>query len=89
MEIYYVIDYFLFTFFASFGVLQIALSTGSSKRINFGIVVIIVSYFWFFSSSDRNIPTFLEGVQLFVIFGLAAGLAVFITKNLYLLIKNK
>lgn len=89
MEIYYIVDYLLFTFFSSLGVLQIALSKGASKSFNLGIVVVIGSYLWFFSVADRNIPTVLEGVQLFVVFGLGASLAIFITKNLPILIKNK
>lgn len=89
MEIYYVIDYFLFTFFASFGVLQIALNNRSSKRFNLGIVIVIISYFWFFSVADRNIPTVVEGSQLFATFVLAALLAIFVTKNFLILIKKR
>jgi len=89
MEIYYISDYFLFTFFASLGVLQISLSRRSSTRFNVGIVVIIISYFVFFSVADRNIPTVVEGLQLFAIFALATILAIFITKNLVVLIKKK
>ncbi len=89
MEIYYLIDYFLFTLFASLGVLQIAISKNTSNRFNIGVVVIIIAYFWFFSVSDRNIPTIIEGVQLFVVFSLGASLAVFITKNLLIMINKK
>ena len=89
MEIYYVIDYFLFTLFASFGVLQIALSNKSSKRFKLGIVIVIISYFWFFSIANRDIPTVVEGVQLFVIFALAALAAIFVTKNFMVLIKKR
>lgn len=89
MEIYYIIDYFLFTFFSSFGVLQVALSKRTSKRFKLGIVIVIISYFWFFSIADRDIPTIVEGVQLFVIFALSALTAIFITKNFLVLIKKR
>lgn len=89
MEIYYVIDYFLFTFFASFGALQVALSVRSSKRFNLGIIIVIISYFWFFSIADRNISTVVEGLQLFVIFAVAVLTAIFVTKNFLVLIKKR
>lgn len=89
MEIYYIVDYLLLTFFASFGVLQIALSNKTSKRFNLGIVVVIVSYFWFFSIADRDIATVVEGVQLFVIFAIGALAAIFVTKNFLTLIKKR
>lgn len=89
MEIYYVIDYFLFTFFASFGTLQVALSVRSSKRFNLGIIIVIISYFWFFSIADRNISTVVEGLQLFVIFAVAVLTAIFVTKNFLVLIKKR
>jgi hypothetical protein len=79
----YLIDYFIFTFFAAFGVLQIALSKKLSGRFNFGVLVLAVSYTWFFGSKDRNVASMVEGVQLFLIFGMAALLATFATKVLF------
>jgi len=89
MEIYYITDYFLFTFFASFGVLQIALGNKNSKRFIIGIVLVIFSYFWFFSVTDRDVPTIVEGAQLFVVFAIGAMVAIFITKNFFILTKKR
>jgi hypothetical protein len=85
----YILEYFLFTFLASFGVLQIALAKKSIVRVNFGAVVLIGSYFWFFTSRDRNVHTVVEGSQLFLIFALGAVSAVIITRIFNLLVKKK
>jgi hypothetical protein len=80
MEIYYLVDYFLFTFFASLGVIQLALSKKYSTRFNLGVVIMAISYLWFFTVKDRNVPTIVEGVQLFVVFGIAVILAIISTR---------
>lgn len=85
MDTSYLLDYFLFTFFASFGVIQIALSKKISTQAVLGIMVLLSAYLWFFSSRDRGIPTIVEGSQLFIMFGTSAVLALAVTKLLIFL----
>jgi len=85
----YILEYFLFTFFGSFGVLQIALAKNSKAKVFFGAVVLIVSYYWFFTSRDRNVHSVVEGSQLFLIFAIEAVSAVIITRIFNLLAKRK
>jgi hypothetical protein len=80
----YIADYFLFVFFASFGVLQIALSKKLSGRTLFGALLVVLSYLWFFTARNRNVHTVLEGSQLSFIFILSAALAVIVTRFLNL-----
>lgn len=76
----YVIDYFLFSFFSIFGVLQMALAKPGKPRFLFGAAVLFISYFWFFTARDRNVHTWLEGTQLSVIFAICAVFAVWATR---------
>ncbi|OGY21834.1 MAG: hypothetical protein A2113_00705 [Candidatus Woykebacteria bacterium GWA1_44_8] len=85
----YILDYFLFTFFASVGVLQVALAQGSRAKATVGTVVLTASYLWFFMSRDRNVHSSVEGVQLVLIFIVGAGLAVVATKILNILTRKK
>jgi hypothetical protein len=85
----YLSDYFLFTFFACFGVIQISLSKRFSPRFVLGVTILLLSYVWFFSSKDRNVPTVVEGVQLFIIFGFSAVSSLASTKILNSIISKK
>ena len=85
----YVSDYFLFTFLASFGVLQIALGRGITARTLLGTGILVFSYVWFFTVRDRNVHTAVEGSQLFIIFGLGAISAIIVTRIFNFLAKKK
>lgn len=85
----YLLDYFLFAFFASFGVLQIALSKKSSTRFAVGTLIVFLSYLWFFGSKDRNIPTIVEGAQLLIIFAASTLLAIAAAKIFILSLRKK
>jgi len=85
MNAVYLVDYFLFVFFASFAVIQISLTKRVSARLILGTSILLLAYLWFFGSKDRSIPTIVEGVQLFVVFGLATALALAATKLLIFL----
>ncbi|MEX0621898.1 MAG: hypothetical protein WD187_02810 [Candidatus Woykebacteria bacterium] len=85
----YLLDYFLFTFFASFGVLHIALAKKFSARYNFGVVILVLSYIWFFGSKNRDIPTMVEGAQLFLVFSVSVLLSLLSTKVFFSLKKEK
>jgi hypothetical protein len=85
----YILEYFLFTFLASFGVLQIAMAKNSKPKVFFGAAVLIVSYFWFFTSRDRNVHSVIEGSQLFLIFALGAIVAIAVTRILNFLARKK
>ncbi len=85
MDAVYLVDYFLFTFFASFAVIQIARAKKISARLILGTAILLLSYFWFFGSKDRSVPTIVEGVQLFVAFGVAAACALAAAKLLIFL----
>ena len=89
MDIYYLLDYFLFALFASFAVLQTALSKKASKRFYVGIIVLLLSYVWFFTSKDRNVPTIVEGAQLFLVFAVSAIFATASTKILVRINKKR
>jgi len=80
MDLIYLQDYLLFTFFASFGVLQIALSKKASALQSLGILIVFLSYLWFFGSKNRNAPTFVEGTQLLIVFSVSTLLAIAVTK---------
>lgn len=88
MEIYYLLDYFLFTFFASFGVIQLALAKKNKAKIYVGLLIILLTYLWFFGSRDRDIPTMVEGAQLFLIFGVGVVCAIITTKIFVFLNRN-
>ena len=88
MEIYYLLDYFLLTFFASLGVIQIALGKKNRTKIYAGLLITLLPYLWFFGSKDRNIPTMVEVAQLFFIFGIALVLAIITTKLFNVLNRN-
>ena len=85
----YVIDYFLFTFLASFGTLQLALAKGSRARVSFGLAILILAYLWFFTSRDRNVRSMVEGIQLLSIFVIGTVIAMVVTKFLNSLTSKK
>ena len=85
----YLLDYFIFTFFACFSVIQISLSKRFSPRFVLGVTILLLSYVWFFSSKDRNVPTVVEGVQLFIIFGFSVVSSLASTKILNSIISKK
>ncbi len=89
MDSVYLLDYFLFTFFASFGVLQIALSKKSSTRYAVGTLIVLLAYLWFFSSKDRSVPTIVEGTQLLIVFGVSTLLAIIVVKIFTLSFRKK
>ena len=72
-----IIDYFLLVFVATCGVIQMAAAYSSLKGLlffnkplygyMFGAIATVVSFVWFFSVDNRNIPG-LEGTQQFGIF---------------------
>lgn len=83
-------DYYLLVIVASFGVIQIAASVG---RLNgllifrpapaaraFGLVLVVASFIWFFTSDQRNINDYEGGLDanvqaLFFFLGAATALA--------------
>ena len=85
-------DYLLLVFLASCGTIQIAVSQGqlyglrfikfpSLNRI-FGLLIISISFIWFFISEPRNIPDSsygLNGNQQALLFILGAGIATIFT----------
>ena len=85
-------EYLIFTTVSTFSALQIVSSvkdkpvwrTLESKKITIliSIILIIISFVWFFSLRDRNIQTNIEGVELFFIFGIGSILTLIITKIL-------
>ncbi|OGY28424.1 MAG: hypothetical protein A2Z42_00555 [Candidatus Woykebacteria bacterium RBG_19FT_COMBO_43_10] len=89
MDYIYLLDYLLFTFFASFGVIQIASAKKYSGKTIFGVVLLIASYVWFFASRDRNVPTIVEGAQLFFVFSASSVMSLILTKIILLASRNK
>ena len=85
-------EYLLLSLISSFATLQIvAISKKRSAwvilrnekaTLTLSLVLIIGSFFWFFSIRDRNVQTFLEGAQLSLIFGVGAFCSVVLTKIL-------
>ena len=80
MGLNYLLDYFLFTFIASVGTIQIALSKKYSARTLLGAFLVTSAYWWFFASRNRDVHTIVEGAQLFVGFSFSAILAIVVTK---------
>lgn len=89
MQMIYLLEYFIFGFFACFAVLQIALSGRGSNRNIAGWLILVISYVWFFFSRDRNVPTIVEGTQLFLVFSISAILAIATARILVFLEKRK
>ena len=89
MDYIYLLDYLLFTFFASFGVIQIASAKKHSGKTILGAVLLVASYGWFFASRDRNVPTIVEGAQLFFVFAASSAMSLILTKILLLASRNK
>jgi len=82
------IEYFVFVFIASLGVLQWAVTRGGLKGLwfftkpwrgyFFGALTSSSSFAWFFLGKDRSIPG-LEGLQQFFLFGLACMASILAT----------
>mgnify|MGYP001148005777 CR=1 FL=1 len=92
------LEYFLFLFVASCGVLQIAAAYSGLKGLMFfkGIIETYVlaalaiggTFWWFFAGSNRNVPG-LEGAQQAVYFFLAALSAIIFTFIVSSLVKAR
>ena len=94
----FVTDYFLLVFAAAIGTIQIAASLGKLNGLLFfknpwiarglGIVLIVSSFVWFFSTGDRNINDYEGGADantqaLFFFLGvLAAGGFTFVVSSI-------
>ncbi len=82
------LEYTIFIFAATFGVLQLAAVHSGLRGLSFlkrplaasifGAVVIIGAYVWFFAIENRNVPG-LEGSQQLGNFALGASLAIVFT----------
>jgi len=85
-------DYFLFTLFASLGVVLVSIAANPSSRLNFlkgfqlnkwwGLGIIVASYLWFFLSETRAVQSSVEGAQLFFIFAVSALLVMILSRLL-------
>ena len=84
------VEYLMFTFISSFSAIQIVSSIkdkgqirilkNGSVTIFLSIILILLSYGWFFTVRDRNTQTYMEGVQISAIFVLGAFLSMVLTK---------
>jgi len=92
------LEYVAFTFFSCVAVLQWAAARGRLKGLTFfntrsgsyifSAVMLGSSFAWFFLSEDRAQPG-LEGLQQFLLFGVAAAAALAVTLVLSSLIKGR
>jgi hypothetical protein len=92
MEFTLLLEYFVLAFLSSFAVLQMVaveknkeklkLLRSHSLTIFVSLLVIFLSFFWFFASRDRNVQTYMEGAQISTTFGLGAFLSIVVTKIL-------
>lgn len=92
MEIPLAVEYFIFIFLTSLSTLQLIAAIRNKVELKIlknketstvlSILIILASFFWFFSVQDRNIQTYMEGAQLSTIFGFGAFLSLIITKIL-------
>ncbi len=92
MESTLLLEYLIFAFLNSFAVLQIVAAEKNKEKLRlFGshsftvgvsLAVILVSFIWFFTQRDRNVQTYMEGVQISATFGLSAFLSIIATKIL-------
>lgn len=82
MEVSLAWEYFLFTSLTSFATLQMVASIKNKENLrilkgrNFTIIIslilIVLSFFWFFWVRDRDVQSYMEGAQLSTVFGLGA-----------------
>lgn len=93
----FILDFLIFSFVASLGVLQIFAIRGDRRysffrqKVSstiFGSLLLIISYLWFFNSGQRNVRN-LEGAELFIIFGLGAMLSVLVARVIHNMRKAK
>ncbi len=85
-----IIEYFLFTSICSFATLQIVASLkkrgewrilkNEALTIVLSLVLVIASFWWFFTIRNRNVHTALEGAQLSTVFGWGAFFSLVVTK---------
>ena len=88
----FTLDYFIFVFIASLGVLQIVAAHATLRGLLFvrvrpvafliGLVITTLAFLWFFLSEPRNISEAeggLDGNQMAGFFAVAAGSALLIT----------
>ncbi|MBI4759066.1 MAG: hypothetical protein HY783_08750 [Chloroflexi bacterium] len=91
--------YVIFVTFSALGTLQLVAARYGLQGLFFfparprasslaGLLTISVSYYWFFSSADRNVPG-LEGAQLTFFFSLSCLLAISITLTIGSLVSRQ
>ena|SRR3990172_2666336 len=92
MEFTLLIEYLIFAFLNSFAVLQIVATKKNKERIRLfrsrgltisaALLLMVISFIWFFTVRDRNVQTYMEGAQISMEFGLGAFLSIVVTKIL-------
>lgn len=90
MDISLAAEYLVLTFISSFSAIQIVSSIKDKDRIQIlkngsltiflSVILILLSYGWFFTIRDRNTQTYMEGAQIAVIFGMGTFLSMVVTK---------
>lgn len=90
MDISLVAEYLVLTFISSFSAIQIVSSIkdkgqililkNGNLTIFLSIILILLSYGWFFTIRDRNTQTYMEGAQIAAIFVLGAFISMVLTK---------
>jgi len=90
MYIPFALEYFLFTLVGAFATIQIAgalvdkprlrILKNQSFTILLSLLVITMSFVWFFSIRDRNVQTYMEGAQISGIFMISTFLSLVVTK---------
>lgn len=90
MDISLATEYLVLILISSFSTIQIASSVKNKSQIRIlknkketvvlAVILIILSYWWFFATRDRSTQSYMEGVQIAVIFVIGAFLSLLLTK---------
>ena len=90
MDLNLFFEYLQVTFVSNFAIIQLVATFKNNEKLKIivnnklnliiSILLIVLTYYWFFSVRDRNVQTYMEGVQIAFAFGLGAVISILVTK---------
>ncbi|MCH8821480.1 hypothetical protein IID23_03045 [Patescibacteria group bacterium] len=90
MDLNLFFEYLQVTFVSNFAIIQLVATFKNKEKLKIivnnklnliiSILLIVLTYYWFFSVRDRNVQTYMEGVQIAFAFGLGAVISILVTK---------
>ena len=90
MDLNLFFEYLQVTFVTTFATIQLIATVKNKEKLKIfsnnkrsliiSILFIVLTYYWFFSIRDRNVQSYMEGVQIAFAFGLGAIISIIVTK---------